>query len=61
MDIVRNVTEMTYGTELYRDVQKIGSRTVTLYDSDCTDVTCGASAILAPLSLLLFSFVSKYL
>ena len=76
MEMIRNKTENTYGTELYRPVQPLNNRTVTLYTcSNATmtstttteaavgDTTVGkAPAVLAPASALIaFLVVAKYI
>ena len=77
MEMIRNKTENTYGTELYRPVQPLNSRTVTLYtcsnatmtstttttEAAAEDTTVGkAPAVLVPASALIaFLVVAKYI
>ena len=79
MNVIRNVSQTakdTYGTELYRPVVALGSRTVTYYDRTCMEAGCpeptepagpaaptttsGAPHIMATASVLLLSVVIKY-
>lgn len=52
MNAFRDTTNHKYGTEYYRDVQPIGSRTVTLYDVNYDPLTYGGDAAGASIAAL---------